>query len=406
VSTGNDGWSEGRLIDVTQPAAPIGYGIVQPGPYARNGVPVIAIRDLVNLSDRTDTHRSSPSIEAAYRRSRVVAGDILISVKGTTGRIGITPKGFTGNISRDVARVRLTDDHEPEFWFQLLRSFAAQQTLQMAAVGSTRQELSIGTLKTLSFRFPNRTEQGRISEALSRVDHLIDTLELMCTKKQEIKQGLMQQLLTGRSRLPGFTENWSEKKISEIAAVNPESLGGGASSHQEIDYISLEDVQRGNILGATRIRFGDAPSRARRVIREHDVLFGTVRPNLQSHALYRGCWDKPIASTGFAVVRTGSASDPNFLFQLFMSHLMNARIDRIVAGSSYPAVSSSDVGRLAFMVPSLGEQQAIGEVLSEFDKEISLLKMRSAKAVAMKQGMMQELLTGRTRLAAQGEGEA
>ena len=198
-----DDWREGQLLDVAQSGAPIGYGIVQPGSYVRDGVPVLAIRDLAKPSIRT-AHRSSPTIEAAYRRSRVTAGDVLISVKGTTGSVGIVPVGFEGNISRDVARVRLTHDHDPGFWCQLLRSFAAQQTLQLAAVGSTRQELSIGTLKRLRFRFPSRPEQERISKVLSDVDQLIATLERMIAKKQAIKQGMMQQLLTGRTRLPGL----------------------------------------------------------------------------------------------------------------------------------------------------------------------------------------------------------
>jgi type I restriction enzyme S subunit len=114
-----DDWTEGSLVGVARQDSPIGYGIVQPGPYVRGGVPVIAIRDLPIPSMRS-VHRSAKEIEAAYRRSRVRGGDILISVKGTTGRVGIVPKGFEGNISRDVARVRLTDEHHPAFWHQML----------------------------------------------------------------------------------------------------------------------------------------------------------------------------------------------------------------------------------------------------------------------------------------------
>lgn len=246
---------------------------------------------------------------------------------------------------------------------------------------------------------PTLDEQIRIADALTDADHLITTLERLIAKKQAIKQGMMQQLLTGKTRLPGFTEPWTERSIGEVAIVDPESLGSGADRHQTIDYISLEDVSRGELMDSSRLRFASAPSRARRVVRENDILFGTVRPNLQSHAIYRRGLERPIASTGFAVIRSpAGVSDPTFLFNIFMSHLTTVQIDRIIAGSNYPAVSSGDVRRLVFPLPSLREQEAIGSILFDSDAELDLLQNRLAKANAIKQGMMQELLTGRTRL--------
>ncbi|MET9565735.1 MULTISPECIES: restriction endonuclease subunit S [Streptomyces] len=277
-------------------------------------------------------------------------------------------------------------------------------TTHLTRQGASRYKLTKAALLDLPLALPGQPEQQAIVNALSDISGLLKSLDRALAKKQAIKQGLMRELLEGRVRLPGFSEKWSDKKISELATVNPESLASGTNPRRKVDYISLEDVRRGDIFGATQMEFKDAPSRARRVIRSHDILFGTVRPNLQSHALYRGNWKHPIASTGFAIVRTGSSSDPGFLFQLLMSHLADVQISRIIAGSNYPAVSSADVCGLTFMVPSLEEQQAIGAVLSDFDKELSLLKRRSVKAVAMKQGMMQALLSGRTRLPVQGEG--
>jgi type I restriction enzyme S subunit len=152
-------------------------------------------------------------------------------------------------------------------------------------------------------------------------------------------------------------------------------------------------------VGSSLMRFGDAPSRARRIIRETDVLFGTVRPNLQSHAIYSGGLTRPIASTGFAVIRAlPGTADARFLLYLLMSKLASNQIDRIIAGSNYPAVSSGDVGRLTFEFPGAGEQSAIGAVLADCDAGIAGLRDRLRKAKAVKQGMMQELLTGRTRL--------
>lgn len=284
----------------------------------------------------------------------------------------------------------------PKFVYYLLQSVG----LERFAGGSGVPTLNRNDAHAFEICVPaSRQEQVRIAEALTEADDLIAALERLIAKKQAIKQGMMQQLLTGRTRLPGFTEPWREASVSEVANVDPEAMAASTDLRALIDYISLEDVERGEILGHTRVRFGSAPSRARRVIKDGDVLFGTVRPNLQSHALYRGGIKRPIASTGFAIVRASiESSDAQFLFYLLMSHLTTVQVDRIIAGSNYPAVSSGDIRRLMFDFPPLAEQRAIGSVLADCDREVLVLKHRLAKTLDMKQGMMQELLTGRTRL--------
>jgi type I restriction enzyme S subunit len=244
-------------------------------------------------------------------------------------------------------------------------------------------------------------EQSKIADVLSGCDAAIASLQRLIAKKQAIKQGMMQQLLTGRTRFSGFISPWTEAELQQVAVVDPETLSAGTNPGAAIDYISLEDVSRGTILRSSRLVFKDAPSRARRVLRHLDVLFGTVRPNLQSHAIYQKGLTRPIASTGFAVVRALSGSaDPAFLFYLLMSRTATVQVDRIIAGSNYPAISSTDVRKLRFIMPTLAEQYRIGLVLGDCDREITALVERLDKTIAIKQGMMQELLTGRTRLPA------
>lgn len=283
------------------------------------------------------------------------------------------------------------------FFHQFSRNFLAriESLTAKSSVDSVRMETIAGMLIPV----PGRAEQDRIVRAIDDADDLIASLERLIAKKQAIKQGMMQQLLTGRTRLPGFTTTWRETSVGEVAHVNPEVLSASTDPRTLVDYISLENVEQGEILGHTQVRFGSAPSRARRVIREGDVLFGTVRPNLQSHAIYTGGLRRPIASTGFAVVRAVSKnSDAQFLFYLLMSDMTTAQIDRIIAGSNYPAVSSGDVRRLNLVIPPLEEQRAIGLVIADLDKSAAALKRRLTKARTIKTGMMQQLLTGRTRL--------
>jgi len=376
-------WVDASLEEVARADAPIGYGIVQPGPYVRDGIPVLAIRDLRSPSART-AHRSAPKIEAAYRRSRVVGGDILISVKGTTGRVGIVPEHFKGNISRDIARVRLRDEHIPQFWFQLLRSADAERTMELAAVGTTRQELSIGTLKTLRFRFPPKRIQERIAVALSDMDELIATLEASIVKKQAIRTGMMQELLTGRTRIAGFDDLWTESRLGHISRIktgsrnNQDKKPGGlypffvrSATIERIDCYSY-DCEAILVPGEGGI----------------GSIFHYINGKFEVHQRVYKLSDFASNVSGRFVYY--------FMRQFFGAHAMENSVKATVDSLRLPTFTGFEI-----QLPSLEEQHAIVEVLDAVESELASLDERLAKARAIKTGMMQELLTGRTRLVPQ-----
>ena len=193
-------WLTSRLDEIT--AAPICYGIVQPGPHVSDGVPVVAIRDLQG-DFITNVHKSSKGIEASYQRSRVVPGDVLLSIKGTTGRLGIVPRWYQGNISRDIARLRPNVDILPAYLRYVLESPQGQKLLDSAVVGTTRAELSIKRLKDLRLPIPTRIEEQKlIVEHLEAFYEGVRTEESTSEKLRSVKRGLMQDLLTGRVRVP------------------------------------------------------------------------------------------------------------------------------------------------------------------------------------------------------------
>lgn len=189
-------WDIRTLEEVTDADAPICYGIVQAFEYISDGVPVLAIRDL--LGDFvTGVHRTAPSIDAAYARSRVRPGDVLISIKGTIGRIGLVPSHYLGNISRDLARIRPADSVFAPFLVHLLRSSIGKRTLDLAQVGTTRAELSIAPLKKLSFSFPPKDEQTSIASVLDVQDRVIASQESQLAKIRVLKSGLISDLVSG-----------------------------------------------------------------------------------------------------------------------------------------------------------------------------------------------------------------
>lgn len=191
-------WTVRALEEIA--GTPICYGIVQVFGYVPNGVPVLAIRDL--LGDyTTGIHRTALSIDAAYPRSRVQPGDVLLSIKGTIGRVGVVPAHFVGNISRDIALIRPTVDIRSGYLAHLLRSPIGQQLISQAQVGTTRAEISIAPLRKIAVAFPEFDEQERIESSLNSADCRLHEEQLKLDKLRSQKIGLMDDLLTGRVRV-------------------------------------------------------------------------------------------------------------------------------------------------------------------------------------------------------------
>lgn len=188
-------WAVVECKDAT--SAPIGYGIVQAGEYVADGVCVLMIRDLGG-DFRTGLHRTSSSIDAAYARSRVEPGDVLLSVKATIGRTGVVPEWYRGNISRDIARLRPAPSCRPEFLRMLFSSRLGHRLLAQAVVGTTRAEVSIGVLRKVLIPLPPLDEQDRMIEAVDSLDRALGAQREALAKLGLVKRGLIDDLLTGR----------------------------------------------------------------------------------------------------------------------------------------------------------------------------------------------------------------
>ena len=206
--------------------------------------------------------------------------------------------------------------------------------------------------------------------------------------------------LQASKNLPALSGEWEMKRLGDIADINPENLSNNTDPDWKFNYISLEQVDAGRLLGFSEIVFRTAPSRARRVLRESDVLMSMVRPNLMAHLFFQGQVANAVCSTGFAVIRSKpNLSDPGFLFAHLFGHVVNKQIGKILVGSNYPAINTNDVRMIEIPCPpSIEEQRAIAEVLLDIDSLIQSLKALIAKKQAIKQATMQQLLTGKTRL--------
>lgn len=398
--------SDWEVVCLGEMTIKVGSGITPTGGervYKKDGRPFLRsqnvgwgcllMEDIAFIDD--STHNT-------FKDTEILVNDVFLNITGASiGRSAVADSRVEGgNVNQHVCIIRTAKDKlYPYFLNYSLLSRVGQKQIDSFQAGGNRQGLNFGQIRSFKIPLPTKAEQNAIATVLSDADALISSLEKLIAKKRNIKQGAMQQLLTGKKRLPGFSGKWEVKKLGEIAHIDPENLGSDINPNYSFRYISLEDVDYGILRGDTEQIFCIAPSRARRKVRKGDVLVSTVRPNLKSHLLIKEDVVDTVCSTGFSVVRCKPAlAYPAFIFAHLFTGSLERQIESFLTGSNYPAINSSDVKALRIPCPSPREQTAIAQVLSDMDAEIEALEKKLDKFRMIKQGMMQELLSGRTRL--------
>ncbi len=363
-------WVQKRLQDV----APFQRGFDLPKAQLRSGnVPVVY----------------SNGVGAYHSVSMVKGPGVVTGRSGTIGNVHYVEGDYwPHNTSLWVTNFH---NNHPKFIFYLYHFI----NLERFQSGTGVPTFNRNDAHQFKLSIPTRKEeQQAIAEALSDADALIASLEKLIKKKEMIFDAIQEKKLNGLC-----ASNYSEYLLDELAIIDPDNLSANTDPEFYFEYISLEAVSGGQLLSLQSMRFSEAPSRARRKMKEGDVLFGTVRPNLKSHYFNRSNSDNLICSTGFCVIRPKkNIFNGYFLFRHLMSGTFDTQVNKIIAGSNYPAVSSGDVRKLRISVPNISLQNEISAELEDFESEIIKLKTQLVKAKKVKAGMMQELLTGRTRL--------
>lgn len=334
--------------------------------------------------------------ETANECYKLSTGDILFAGSGETREeIGkcATFLGEQETYAGGDIIVFSPCESDPTFLGYLLNSENVRRQKAQMGQGDAVVHIYANSLKELDLKIPKRIEeQTAIATVLSDADALITALEKLIEKKRMIKQGMMQELLRPN-------ENSKIVRLGDVGRIDQDNLPSQTSPDFLFRYISLEDVDRGKLTGFTELTFAEAPSRARRRLQMDDILISTVRPNLQSHLYMDLSGNDWVCSTGFSVLRCDrTVAWPRYVFYNLFGFHINRQIDALITGSNYPAINSKDVGSLMIPLPPLAEQVRIGNILTDMDQELSALKIKLEKQRMIKNGMMQELLTGRTRI--------
>jgi type I restriction enzyme S subunit len=284
-----------------------------------------------------------------------------------------------------------------------------RQQVTASASYTTRALTNGRSLSASLLALPTLPEQRAISTALSDIDALIDSIDRLIAKKRDLKQAAMQQLLTGQTRLPGFSGEWEVKRLGDVGECIRGVAYKGDSDLSPHDTAQTNRLLRSNnVQNATvvieDIQFVNTDRVSeKQLLRANDILICMANGSkalVGKAGLFNVSdgYDYTFGAFMGCFRSNNIAAISSFVFYLFQTQRYRNYIINLLAGSSINNLSHGSIESLEFQIPPIAEQSAISAVLLNIDAELASLENRRNKTTALKQGMMQELLTGRTRL--------
>ncbi|MEA5517258.1 restriction endonuclease subunit S [Nodularia sp. UHCC 0506] len=391
--------------------------------YVSYGIPFIMANSIHDgILDLNNCHFIKKEQADNLQKGFSLAGDVLLTHKGTVGNVTIVGKIFTPYImlTPQVTYYRVKDSNKITNLFirYFFESRKFQTILQNFSGGGTRSYIGITKQKELPFVLPPLAEQKAIAQSLSDVDALITAIDQLITKKRNIKQGTMQQLLTGKKRLPGFGEGYSYKQ-TEIGEI-PEDwnivsyrdnlsiisgLGFKKAEYKNhgVKLLRIDNVSYGSIKWESIAHLPQdyAEKHKDLVIEENDILLALNRPITNGKLKIAIAKNTDIPAILYQrvgkIIFLNQTYNKKYAFYL-LSKFIKKFVEESAVGTDQPFISTTNLKKYKIPLPPPEEQKAIAQILTDMDAEIEGLEKKLEKHKTLKQGMMQELLTGKTRL--------
>ena len=319
---------------------------------------------------------------------------ITITGRGSVGHAEYRKQDFDAIIRLLVLIPKKSNVVNPYYLTQFINQYVS---FPLESTGVP--QLTVPQIENIEVALPDYTQQVAVAKALSDIDSLLSSIQKLIEKKKAIKQGTMQELLTGKKRLPGFSGEWSKQQLGDICNI----VNGGTPS------TSIAEFWNGKILWCTPTDITSCSTKyiytTESKITESGLKASsaTLLPKgallLCSRATIgevRIAGNTICTNQGFKSLVVHQNISNEWLY--YMVHVLKFNMLEKAIGSTFLEISKKDLAELDIIVPEFTEQKALAQVLSDMDSEIELLEKKLAKYQQIKQGMMQELLTGRIRL--------
>jgi len=382
-----------------------GVKVVPKGGIGRKGWLEVADHDLQYCSEEfANAHRAN---QVNDEFTLVVLRD-LVPAGPSIGLIVRMRDADSWVLAQGVYGFKLNENADPSYLSQVSNTQWYRRIMNQIMVGSTQVHITNTAFKLVAIPMPEIEEQRAISAALSDVDALIAGLEKLIAKKRDLKQAAMQQLLTGQTRLPGFSGEWQAVTLNEVCWFQE---GPGVRNTQfansGVKLLNGTNIFRGSLNLDSTIRFISELEAygpyAHFMAEEGDIVLassGITIDRLNEKVSFVRAKDLPFCMNTSTIRFKPNpvCMAPMFLYQFLVSDDFKTQIGEVATGSAQLNFGPSHVEKVNIQIPCLDEQVEIGAVLSGMDNELAAMELRLAKTRDLKQGMMRELLTGRTRL--------
>ncbi|MGV4878409.1 restriction endonuclease subunit S [Acetobacter indonesiensis] len=332
--------------------------------------------------------------------SQLKKGDVLINLVGASiGRSCLYEKNLPhANINQAVCTFRTNSHADPHF---LALFFQHPKTIDRLICGqnaSARQNISLGDIKNFEILLPPLPEQKKIAAILSTWDRAIEGTEKLLANSQQQKKALMQQLLTGKKRLPGFTEEWVTKKLKDISKIYD-------GTHQTPDYVeigipfySVEHLTSGKFNNtkfvSEEIYLNESKKRK---IEKNDILLTRIGDIGTARIID---WNvRASFYVSLALIKSSKVMSPKFFECALNGELFRRELWHRTIHVAFPKkINLGDIGDCSIYFPPLPEQKAIAAVLTTADEEITAIESDLSRLRQEKKALMQQLLTGKRRV--------
>lgn len=383
-----DGWKEISLGQLTENTRPICYGVLKPGPQVDGGVPLVKITDMDRrILGPEGMQRISKELDDEFRRSRLLGGEVLLSIQGTVGRVAIAASMLKGaNISRTIAVIDPDDRLLNLYLMYVLEKIATKGEFDSA--GSTRESLNISTIRSMKIWCPPIAEQRRIVDLISSVDSYIDALQQQLESAKKSRNAVLHELLTAGG------DDWVETTLGEIAnwgsggtpkADNPDFYDG------DIPWCVIGDLTESEVWDTEkRITNLGLTNSSAKVIDPGSVLLAMYGASIGR----TGISAIPMATNqAIAFARC----NPNLALPKYLLAYLQTQKTNFVEmgqGAAQPNISQTIIKSWPIALPPIPNQAHLVSTMDVFDATLFSLQSSIQSSKLLRSSLLSDLLSG------------
>lgn len=362
-----------------------------------NGIPLLSAKDIsagkVNVAPDSRVI-SKADFNAIHARYSLKDGDILLTIVGSLGRVAIvTDYANNYTFQRSVAILRFNNEVATSYAYYYLTSAVFQKELLKRESKGAQGGVYLGDISKIKIHIPEKLEQERIVGVLEVWDEYIEKLEQKIALKEQLKKGLMQQLLTGKRRLPGFNDEWQEFRLHELTKSS--SL---RNRDLFVDRVLSVTNKRGFVLPSdhfSKVVASDNLSNYK-IVKKGEFAYNPSRINVGSIDLLTS-YDAGVLSPMYVVFKTTKDLDSEFLKYWLQTARAKANIENAGSGSVRQSVDFKDFGSMKIVIPSVEEQRSIVSALNVIRLQIEQITKLKDLVKLQKKYLLRNLITGAIR---------